>query len=101
MTAQPDGAFFSTGIQQLVEPGREPGIPDVAEGEHLWTMMLTHRIDNPAAWVDTSGDPRDRVLGKHNLLQHFGPFCIMCEEQWSPELEARPCVGDVSEAAHG
>jgi len=98
VSQQPAGRFYGTDIEQRLEPGHL-GIPDMPPGEHLWTMMLVHRIDNPASWArpDASSDPRRLVLGMSNLMQHHGPLCLICEELWTPEVEARPCPGDPSD----
>jgi len=87
--------FHEVGVQHHVRPG-EVRMPEVPPGEHLWTIMLVHRLDNPGAWVSTGpeSDPRDRVLGLHNLINHAGPLCMICEQPWTPELDKQPCSGD-------
>lgn len=90
----PPGHFYGTGIHQEVKPADLPRLPEAVPGQHLWTIALIHRIDNPAAWMTDDGDPRERVLGQHNLIQHIGPLCFICEQAWSAQLEQRPCPGD-------
>lgn len=55
-------------------------------GQHLWIVAGVWRV-NPATVAKG-----ERVeLDMENLLTIDGPGCYWCEQQYSPEVAAKPC----------
>jgi hypothetical protein len=66
-----------------IRSGELPGIDVVPDTE--LSREEAPRADDPRPW-----------FGLHNLQRELvaGPFCYVCEEPYSDELEAQPCPGD-------
>lgn len=61
-------------------------LPKPVPGEHLWIVASMYQVK-----------PRlngEYHLDTENLLTIEGPGCLHCEEDWSPQVEARPCPGE-------
>jgi len=67
--------------------------PKPRPGEHLWIMIGMWRITDPAR---TKAAGERVLLDGENLLTVEGPGCFVCEQSWSPEVEAKRCPGDPS-----
>lgn len=79
-------------------PARQPGLkiearhkhgarlPEVRQGEHLFTVVGVWRVTDPAApTLD---------LDIENLMTIQGPGCFICEQPYEPGLEHLPCPGE-------
>lgn len=58
-------------------------IPDQVKGEHLWILASVYRV---------TPHQDEYLLDMENLISIDGPGCFWCEELWSPEIAAKPCV---------
>lgn len=82
-----------TGIQFETQTGfmRAPRY-DPVTSEHLWVLITTYRIANPAAWMDESAGRQS--LDSENLLAVTPIMCLHCEQVYTAELAADPCEGN-------
>lgn len=76
----------STGLKVEAAQRFHTTIPTPAPGQHLWATFGVWRVADPAA--------TRFHLDLENLLTLEGPGCFLCEQQYTPELAARPCPGD-------
>jgi hypothetical protein len=61
-------------------------------GQHLWIMIGTWHIADPAAAYDPA---RIKLMDRENLLSFQGPGCFKCERPYSAKMAKRPCLGSV------
>jgi len=89
-----------------VSPPRGTGIivaapgPDTARnrrdnadrpGAHVWVMLGAWQIPDPSAITSRE----TFTLDHENLINLSGPGCYKCEQEYSPELAASPCTGNI------
>lgn len=72
-----------SGILQYVESG-EVKMPDQVEGKHLWCCGAVWEVNRP--------ELKDQQLDMENMINIDGPACWWCEEMYTRELAAKPCL---------
>lgn len=88
MAGEAFGLVRGTGIKARVDGSMmPPAYPDdPPPGEHLWTLMVTYRVD-----------PTQReevMLDTENLIGVSPPLCAGCIQVYTPAIAAAPCPGD-------
>jgi hypothetical protein len=75
--------------QQVFVPAERASRPVVpVPGKHLWIVAGMWSVD-PVAMKDSDGPV---LLDSENLLHVSPPACFGCEQAYTAELAARPCV---------
>lgn len=72
------GAFYNAPLPKY----------DPIKRDHLWIITGMWRVADPSQAA--SGE---FVLDLENLITLNGPGCLHCEQIWTPELQALPCMG--------
>lgn len=80
-TIKVDGSRFEKVYQSSPENDVEPG-------EHLWTMIMMHKVSDPA--VLFAGEWHADL---ESLVLTSGPGCFICEQTYSETVAAKPCPG--------
>lgn len=82
-------SFYSTGLnQEVMSKHHNQDFPVPEPGKHLWVVSGAWKINDP--------EQSKHHLDMENLLTIEGPGCLWCEKQYSKELAAQLCEGDVS-----
>lgn len=55
------------------------------KGKHYWVVFCMYAVTDP-------GREGERHLDSENFVSLEGPGCFFCEEPWTAETEAGPCV---------
>lgn len=81
-------ARATTGLGLKIEARHKyhAAIPTPRPGQHLWVVT--------GAWVIRDPTKPQMILDTENLMTIEGPGCFVCEEIYTPELEAQPCQGE-------
>ena len=83
MSVEPTGIYYST--------RERPDLLEAPEGEHIWTVMVCHRLSDREARAAGRGQPVN--LDAENLAAtRLG--CYRCEEDYSERLSYRRCPGN-------
>lgn len=64
---------------------------DPERREHYWIVTLAYRV-TPERFLNPDFAPP--ILDHECLAAFLGPGCFYCETPYSPELAARPCLGE-------
>lgn len=78
---------------QQTRPRRD--VPTDRPGEHVWALMAMWRFD-PSQPMPRNGDLV--AVAPDQLLGIAGPGCFVCQEVYTPEVAARPCPGEPTDA---
>jgi hypothetical protein len=82
--AKASGLIASTRLRD-VEANTKRRIRDaMAAKQHVWIATVAYYIDVPPVGV--------MVLNSEHLMAAPAIGCFLCEDSWSPELQAQPCV---------
>jgi hypothetical protein len=57
---------------------------------HLFVMTAGWKVDDPTVVMRSE----DVNLDAETLVLIAGPGCYVCEVEWSPGMEGRPCPGE-------
>lgn len=85
-SGNPARRWVSTGINIQVKDKYQADPVDPGPGKHLWTVVTMFSV-NPSSGEFT--------LDHENLVTIVGPGCYKCEEGFTPELGAAPCLGSM------
>lgn len=80
-----------TGIVQPVPARAYGGLPEPKPGEHLWTVLASFYIADPASAFDPAVE---KTLDAENMLSLSGPGCLVCEQTYTPATAGQPCPGE-------
>jgi hypothetical protein len=78
-------------MAERVASVRSTKLPPAVPGEHLWVVLVVHRLD-PREAAQAASEGVSFLLTPETALTAEGPGCLWCELPWH-EAAGRPCAG--------